>query len=162
MLRVLVVYETDIVGRIPTAAQDLARGVEELGANVRIQALNEADLDDLRWADALALGIEGREGRLPQEAKHWLDVLGFSGWRALLNKRSCVFATRSRDNDTSHIACRVLASSLRTRGMDACTPAELGLRESMADGKAIGRRLAAEWPMFHLTGGTSARHSGMC
>jgi hypothetical protein len=157
MKRVLVVYEVDALGRVPLAARDLAHGADEVGANVRMHALNEAGVDDLRWADTLAFGIEGREGGLPQAAKHWLDVLGFSGWRALDGKRGCVFAISSPDNDSSCDACRALANRLSARGMDASTSAELGLRESMADGRAIGRRLASQWPTLHLSASIDAR-----
>jgi hypothetical protein len=124
-----------------------------------MQALDDTRPEDVRWADSLALGIEGLEDGVPRAAKVWLDTLGFSGWRAFRNKRGCVFATRFLEEDHTHRACRVLASRLSARGMDPSTPQDLGLRETVTDGKAIGWQLGAEWPALQLRATSDARPS---
>lgn len=159
MLRVLVVYETDALGRPPAIAQDIARGAEESGAEVRTEALDEADLNDIRWADAVALGIEGRDSRPPHAVKHWLDAFGFSGWRAFRNKSGFVFATRPRDHASAQTTCRMLARLLNERGMEASTPSDLGMHGRMARGRAIGRELGAGLPMLDEFGKTELRRS---
>lgn len=159
MLRVLVVYEADVLGRPPEIARDIARGVEDSGADVRTKALGEAGLRDLQWADTLALGIEGRETGLPQAVKHWLDALGFPGWRAFRNKSGFVFATRPRDHASAQTTCRILAHLMNERGMDTSTPADLGLRGKMARGKAIGRALGAGFPTLQPIGAPETRQS---
>ncbi|MDZ7749222.1 MAG: hypothetical protein U5K43_10630 [Halofilum sp. (in: g-proteobacteria)] len=120
MCRILLLYETDAPSGSSAVAGAVARGAEAAGAEVRLRPLAEAGLQDIAWADALALGIEGRGATLPVEAKRWLDGLGFSGWRAFRDKPGCVFAggLRPRPGRRALPAAWSRASSARA----ACWP----------------------------------------
>lgn len=146
MLRVLLVYETDSLGRTPSMVHDIAHGAEESGAKVRIESLSEAKPSEVQWADVVAVGIEGHESGLPRAAKRWLDTFGFSGWRAFRHKTGFVFTTRAGDKARADTTCCILARRLGERGMDTSTPADLGMHGRMARGKVLGRQLGAGLP----------------
>lgn len=143
MCKTLVVFEYNDRGGVPEAALVVAACAEGHGAEVRLRALEAAGLRDISWADALAFGIDGRGARLPAEAKHWLDALGFGGWRHLRDKVGCVFATRGRGSDSAAV-CGLAARIFRSRGMETVTPAELGVPEPPHDddGTAVGDTFA--------------------
>ena len=153
MCRILVVYEPDSLERASSVVEAVEKGARETGAEVRVAPLGAAGVRDIEWADALALGVEGRGFGLPREAKRWMDALGFSGWRAFRDKAGCVFPTTARAGTETDAACRMLARILRTRGMEACTPQDLGVgdaldtpgTESSCDGfgEALGASFAA-------------------
>jgi multimeric flavodoxin WrbA len=102
-------------------------------------------VEDIMWADALAFGINCHGSLLHFEIKHWLDALGFNGWRHLRDKVGCVFATQGQGNEKAE-ACRMVARLFRSRGMETVTPAELGVSEPPHDddGTAIGQTFA-QW-----------------
>lgn len=147
MCKILVIYETDTRAGVPGVVRAVARAASDAGAEVLLRPLDEAGLRDVHWADALALGIEGRGATLPRAAKRWLDALGFSGWRAFHGKSGCVFATATAEmanpGDTA-AACRMVARILGARGMEAVTPAELEAAPPTrgAEGAALGHALA--------------------
>jgi multimeric flavodoxin WrbA len=162
MLRVLVLYEEDAIARAPRMARAIAQGSQESGADVRLAPLSEAGVDDVKWADALALGIEGRDNGVPQAAKQWLDALGFAGWRVFRKKSSCVFATHPWDGRGAHTSCRALARLLDARGMYTSTAADLGIHAAESSATAIGRRLGTASPFFHPTARVGSHRPGMC
>jgi multimeric flavodoxin WrbA len=102
----------------------VADGGREAGAEIRLRSLAEAVTRDVEACDAIVLGVEEQESRMPPAAKRWLDALGFTGWRAFRDKRGCVFATRSQT--TGEGGCVALARVLEARGMRALMPWDLG------------------------------------
>ena len=139
MTRVLLVFEHDDRGRLPDAVSAAAAAAEGAGAELRLRALEASGARDIAWADAMALGIDGRGAALPAQTKCWLDGLGFGGWRHLRDKPGCVFATRARGGDSA-AACRMVARILRSRGMDTVTPVELDVPGTVSgdDGGRVG------------------------
>ena len=142
MCRILLLYEHESLGGPPGIVRSVARGAERAGAEVRMRTMADAGRQDIRWADALALAIGGN--RLPSEVKAWLDALGFSGWRALRDKRGCVFTADPMREDGSVRAVRSAVHLLAARGMHIVPAGELGLEQPSADsdGAAIGHALA--------------------
>lgn len=161
MCKILVVFEYNERGCVPEAAAAVAKCAESDGLEVRLRALEAAGLRDIAWADALAFGIDGREACLPVETKRWLDALGFSGWRHLRDKAGCVFATRGRGSDSAK-ACRVVAQTFRSRGMETVTPAELGVPEPPHDddGTAVGQTFTRWCARLRAVAPQVARQTG--
>lgn len=145
MCKLLVLYEYGPRADLADAAAAVMSGAEAAGAVVGLAPLGDATFADIVWADALALGIEARGSDLPREVKRWLDALGFSGWRGVLDgKPACVFAARLSASAEVDAACRITARVLGTRGMNAITAADLvaGGADRRTLGSILGARFA--------------------
>jgi len=146
----LILYETDAIGRPPSVAEHVAEGARSAGADVRMAPLAEAGLEDVRWADALAVGASGEGATLPREAKRWMDALGFSGWRVLRGKRGCVFPTRRPGGADTASACRMLARILAARGMATAGASDMSIadrrygEDAATRGRMIGSTFARQ------------------
>lgn len=143
MCKILLLFQYDARGRVPAVVAEAGAAAEANGADLRVRPIDSAGARDVAWADAMAIGIDGRDEALPADTKHWLDALGFSGWRHLQRKPGCVFATLARGGDAA-AACRMVARILRSRGMEAVTPIELDVAEPAHahDGAPLGAAFA--------------------
>lgn len=149
MCKVLVLHESGPradLDDLADAAAAVASGAEAAGAVVGLGPLADAALADIVWADALALGIEARGSDLPREVKRWLDGLGFSGWRGVLEgKPACVFPAGRAASAEMDAACRITARVLGARGMNAITAADL--EADGVDRRTLGHILGARFAL---------------
>jgi len=158
----LIIFEADRRGRPAATARALAAGAGAAGTDIRLTSPEDTGAGDVRWADALALGISGRGAVLPREAKRRLDTLGFAGWRAFRGKPGCVFATTDRASADSDAACRMLARLLERRRMATWTTADpvLTQREDVPPGTAFACLLGSRLAQHIRTSDLAARPAG--
>lgn len=158
MCNILVLYESAPPAGLDDGASAVANGAEAAGANVALASFGEAALADIAWADGLALGIDARGSNLPWQVKRWLDALGFSGWRGVLNgKPACVFAAGRQGSPDADVACQATARVLEARGMNAVIPSEL--EAGGVDRHTLGHILGTRFPERRPPAVTSSRAS---
>ena len=137
MQRVLVLYEKSRTGRTPESAVRFARGAEIGGLDVRLRSLDCADIEDVTWAQALALALAPTRGReMPWAVKRWMDALGFVGWGRFEGKSGCIFASGRRVSDDDARAYELVARLLVCRGMALCSVARHGESSDGSDASA--------------------------
>jgi len=92
MANILVVYEDQVRGKLPSVAAAVAGGaVTVKSVEVRVQPLSTTDHAALRWCDGLALGITGRAQGTELDLEAWWSSLGGNAWEAVQGKFASVF-----------------------------------------------------------------------
>lgn len=71
-MKVLIVYYSKS-GKTEKMAEEVMKGAEERGAEVRLKSVEEANNEDLLWADGIIIGSPTYFGILASEVKKFLD-----------------------------------------------------------------------------------------
>ncbi len=90
MGNVLVLYHSES-GNTANMAQYVAEGVRSVeNIELRLKTIDEADADDLRWCDGLALGSPTNLGTVSWRMKQWWDELPEDFWSTIDGKSGCL------------------------------------------------------------------------
>ena len=115
------------------------------------RVLDSADVDDVAWAQALALALEPTRGReMPWSVKRWMDALGFVGWGRFEGKSGCVFASGRRVSPDDTRAYELVARLLVCRGMALCKVAPHGGESDARSAMDRGYRFAQRLVQYRL------------
>ncbi len=93
MGNILVLYHSNS-GNTANMAQYVADGVRSVeNIELRFKTIDEADADDLRWCDGLALGSPTNLGTISWRMKQWWDELPPDLWSTIDGKIGCAFSS---------------------------------------------------------------------
>ncbi|MFE7836730.1 flavodoxin family protein [Streptomyces sp. NPDC057474] len=153
-VRVSVVYHS-VTGTVAEIAREIAEAAEKSGAEVRLRRVQEfpglpepadsaaaeipcATVDDLLWADAIAMGSPTRFGNISAQLKHFLDSLG-DAWRKglLADKVYSAFTATSSKHGGQESTLLALITSFHHFGGVVVAPGYTR-PEKFADGNPYG------------------------
>ncbi|MEN0040765.1 MAG: flavodoxin family protein [Pseudomonadota bacterium] len=118
MANILVLYESNNRGYTAKMAELVAQGAADVpGVQVRLLSVDEAQVDDLYWADGLALGSPTNLGGISWRMKQWWDERSFDVWGKLDGKLGCVFSSSGAWGGGAEHACQALTTLLMNFGM---------------------------------------------
>lgn len=118
MGRVLVLYESNNRGYTAKMAAYVAKGAESLnGIAVRLKSVQDADIQDLRWMQGIALGSPTNLGGISWRMKQWWDDLSFDIWEELDGQFGCAFSSSGAQGGGSELACMALNHLLMNFGI---------------------------------------------
>lgn len=169
MANILILYETNNRGYTETMARLVAEGAGTVdGADVRTRSIDEAESDDVLWADGIALGSPTNLGGISWRMKRWWDERSFDIWGEMDGKFGCAFSSSGSWGGGSEHACQALSTLMINFGMlvfgvtDYVAPkmsphyGAICAGEPRSDGekemcRRLGRRLA-EWCALYVDG----------
>ncbi|MEM8978438.1 MAG: flavodoxin family protein [Pseudomonadota bacterium] len=118
MSNVLVLYESNNRGYTQKMAELVAEGVSGVpGVCVRLLSIDQAQTEDLHWADGLALGSPTNLGGISWRMKKWWDERSFDVWGELDGKLACTFSSSGAWGGGSEHTCQALTTLLMNFGM---------------------------------------------
>ncbi len=118
MARILVLFESNNKGYTQAMADLVAAGAKTVGdAEVRCLNVAEAGIDDLRWADGIAVGSPTNLGGISWRMKRWWDELSFDVWGALDGKFGCAFSSSGAWGGGGEHTCQALNTLLMNFGI---------------------------------------------
>lgn len=118
MANILVVYEDEPRGKLPSVAAAVAAGaVTVAGVEVRVQPLSTTDTAALRWCDGLALGITPQAHKTESDLQEWWQALGPNTWEAVQGKFASVFMAPAADGGQTDTIGQYAAGLLTSHGM---------------------------------------------
>lgn len=152
MTKIAVIYYS-ATGNVRALAEAVAEGAAEAGAEVRLRRVAElgpanadatagaevATLDDVRWADGLALGSPTRFGNISAQLKHFLESTG-PLWLAgeLTNKVATGFTSATNLHGGNESTLLALHNTLYHWGAIVVTPGYTDEVVSQAGGNPYG------------------------
>lgn len=176
MANILVLYESNNRGYTAKMAALVAEGATGLeGQNVRLRSVEDAETNDLRWADGIAVGSPTNLGSISWQMKKWWDERSFDIWGELDGKLGCSFSSSGAWGGGSEHTCQAINTLLMNFGMlvfgvtDYVAPKMAPHYGAICAGeprseaekemcRRIGRRLA-EWASFYADGNPMAHPS---
>ena len=116
--RILVLHESNNRGYTTQMAALVAEGAGSLpGVEVRDLAIAQAGIDDLRWAQGIAVGCPTNLGNISWRMKRWWDELSFDVWGELDGKIGCSFSSSGSWGGGAELTCMALNHLLMNFGM---------------------------------------------
>lgn len=92
MSNILVLFDSK-TGNTEKMAQLVARGAEVSGRHtVRCLSVDNANADDIRWCDGIAVGSPTNMGIVSWKMKKFWDDLGEELWGKINGKIGCAFS----------------------------------------------------------------------
>lgn len=143
-VRVAVVYHS-VTGSTRTLATAVAEGARLAGAQVRLRQVDSvalvpaADVDDLRWADAVAFGAPARLGGMASELMRFLELAEArrpDGW--LAGKPTTGFTATARPHEGSESALLALYQVMHQFGALVVPPGYTAASVNPAGGNPYG------------------------
>lgn len=118
MANILVLFESNNRGYTSKMADLVALGASALPtATVRVLSVDEAQTEDLFWADGIALGSPTNLGGMSWRMKKWWDERSFDVWGQLDGKIGCVFSSSGAWGGGTEHACQALSTLLMNFGI---------------------------------------------
>lgn len=118
MAKVLVLFESNNKGYTKKMAELVAQGAKSVKTiNVRLCSIENATIEDLRWADGIALGSPTNLGGISWRMKKWWDELSFEVWGELDGKIGCTFSSSGAWGGGSEHTCQALTTLLMNFGI---------------------------------------------
>ena len=152
MTKIAVIYYS-ATGNVRALAEAVADGAADVGAEVRLRRVagfapangdatagaEVATLDDVRWADGLALGSPTRFGNISAQLKHFLESTG-PLWLAgeLTNKVATGFTSATNLHGGNESTLLALHNTLYHWGAIVVTPGYTDQVVSQAGGNPYG------------------------
>lgn len=175
MGHVLVLYDS-ASGNTEQMAAYVAEGAREIeGIEVRRRLVADASLDDLRWADGIALGSPTYVGLTSWRMKRFWDEASHQVWGEMDGKFGCAFSSSGGWGGGSELACMSALTMMMNVGMltfgvtdyvdrqftlhhGAITAGEPGDEAAIRACRRLGKRLA-QWVAVYVDGRVEA-HPG--
>lgn len=118
MAKILVLYESNNRGYTKRMAELVADGAASVeGAEVQLKAVEDAEIDDLRWMEGIALGSPTNLGGISWRMKKWWDEISFDIWEELDGKFGCAFSSSGASGGGSELTCMALNHLLMNFGI---------------------------------------------
>jgi NAD(P)H dehydrogenase (quinone) len=168
MGKVLVQYYSE-TGNTQRMAELVAKGAASVnGIEVRIKTIAESTIDDLFWADGIALGAPTHLASVPWKVKRFWDQAVEEAWMKIDGKFGCAFSSAGGLGGGPELACLELLTILMNFGMvvfgitdyvasqhtlhyGAAIPGAPRSQEEKAICERLGRRLG-EWVSYYVDG----------
>lgn len=116
MRNVLVLYDSRS-GNTRKMAELVASGASEVPkVRVRLRSVDEADADDIRWCDGIAVGSPTHMGIVSWKMKKFWDDLGDELWGRIDGKIGCAFSSSGGWGGGNEIACLSILAILVNYG----------------------------------------------
>ena len=109
MGKVIVLFQSN-TGNTAKMAELVAEGVGRVsGVEVRLKSIEDANADDLRWCDGIALGAPTNFGTVPWKMKKWWDDLFDDDlWLTIDGKFACAFSSGGGVGGGQELNCMAL------------------------------------------------------
>lgn len=109
MGKILVLFQSN-TGNTAKMAALVAEGARRVGdTELRLKTIKEADVEDLKWCDGIALGAPTNFGTVPWEMKKWWDDLVDENiWPYLDGKIGCAFSSAGAIGGGQELNCMTL------------------------------------------------------
>lgn len=118
MANILVLYESNNRGYTAKMATLVAEGAKSLSnIDVRLRSVETAQLEDLKWADGIALGSPTNLGGISWRMKKWWDELSFDVWGELDGKIGCTFSSSGAWGGGGEHTCQALNTLMMNFGI---------------------------------------------
>lgn len=92
MANILIAWQEDPAGRLPTSAASVGSGARTVrAANIRLLPLDAVGIEHLLWCDGLVMGIDSDPWRVADSLESWRRQLTPGFWEAVQGKFASVF-----------------------------------------------------------------------
>jgi len=164
---ILVIYHSKD-GHTKKMAEYVAEGSSEIPIiEIKIKSINEANKDDIYWADGIAAGSPTQLGTVSVEMKKfWEDLL--PEWQKIDGKIGCAFSSEGGWGGGAELTCQALLTIMMNYGFlvfgvtdyvgkqftlhyGATQAGEPREEKEIASCRRLGRRLA-EWVAMYCYG----------
>jgi NAD(P)H dehydrogenase (quinone) len=168
MGKILVQYYSE-TGNTQKMAELVAKGVASVdGIEVRLKTIDESSIDDLFWADGIALGAPTHLASVPWKVKKFWDQAVKPAWMKIDGKFGCAFSSAGGLGGGPELTCMALLTIMMNYGMmvfgitdyvaqqrtlhyGAAIPGEPRTQAEKDICERLGRRLA-EWVSYYVDG----------
>jgi NAD(P)H dehydrogenase (quinone) len=168
MGNVLVLYDSK-GGNTQQMAVHVAEGVQEVtNIELRVRSVDEAKIDDVLWADGIAVGSPTYVGLASWKMKKFWDDIAFKVWGKMDGKLGCAFSSSGGWGGGAELACMSSLIMMMNLGMlvfgvtdyvgekftlhhGVITARKPETDEEVAACRRIGKRLA-QWVAYHIDG----------
>jgi NAD(P)H dehydrogenase (quinone) len=165
MGNVLIIYDSQ-TGHTQQMAQYVAEGVKEVSdIELRLYSVEEATMDDVLWADGIAMGTPTYMGVASWKMKRFWDDIAFKIWGKMDGKIGCAFSSSGGWGGGAELTCLSLLIMLMNLGMlvfgvpdyvgnqftlhyGAITAGSPKAESEIAACRRLGKRLA-QWVAFY-------------
>lgn len=118
MANILILFESNNRGYTQTMAELVGEGAASLNTTqLRVKSVDIATVEDLYWADGIALGSPTNLGGISWRMKKWWDELSFEVWGKLDGKIGCAFSSSGAWGGGGEHTCQALTTLLMNFGM---------------------------------------------
>lgn len=116
MSKALVLYYSD-TGNTEKMAYFVYKGAKSIpGVEVRLRSIEEADMEDIKWCDGIALGAPTNFGCIPWKMKKWWDDK-LELWSKIDGKFGTVFSSSGGWGGGAEINCLSMLTLLMNFGI---------------------------------------------
>jgi len=161
MNRILVLYDS-ATGNTAKMARHVAEGARSVPrTEVRLKSVEEAGVEDIRWADGIAAGSPTNFGTVSWKMKRFWDEVPKEEWLKIDGKIACAFSSSGGWGGGTELTCMTLltilmnygflvfgvtdySGKLKTLHYGAVVAREPRAAEDVRSCRLLGRRLA-EW-----------------
>jgi NAD(P)H dehydrogenase (quinone) len=168
MGKVLIQYYSE-TGHTQKMAELVAEGAGSVeGIEVRLKTVAESSVDDILWADGIALGAPTHLASIPWKLKKFWDEITNDAWGKIDGKIGCAFSSEGGLGGGAELTCMALLTILMNYGLmvfgitdyvapqrtlhyGAAIPGEPRTRAEKDICIRLGQRLA-EWVSFYVDG----------
>jgi NAD(P)H dehydrogenase (quinone) len=168
MGKVCVLYDSKS-GNTKQMAEYVAEGVQAItGIELRVRAVEDATLDDVLWADGIAVGSPTYAGLASWRVKKFWDDIVFRIWGKMDGKLGCAFSSSGGWGGGAELACMSSLIMMMNVGMlvfgvtdyvgekftlhhGVITARNPETDEEVAACRRLGKRLA-QWVAYHIDG----------
>ncbi len=106
MANILIAWQEDASGRLPTSAVAVGAGARTVrAANTRLLPLEAVGIDQLFWCDGLVMGVHSDPWRVADALERWRQALEPRFWEAVQGKFASVFVAapdEARKRECAH------------------------------------------------------------
>jgi NAD(P)H dehydrogenase (quinone) len=168
MGKVLVQYYSK-TGHTRQMAELVAQGAARVdGIELRLKTVEDSTLEDILWADGIALGAPTHLASIPWKVKQFWDEVAIEAWGTIDGKIGCAFSSAGGIGGGAELTCMALLTMMMNYGMlcfgatdyvaqqrtlhyGAAIPGEPRAQEEKDICIRLGQRLA-EWVSFYVDG----------
>ena len=113
----LVLYDSK-TGHTKQMAEYVAEGVREItGIELRLRSVDEAGIEDVRWADGIAAGSPTYVGLASWKMKQFWDDISHKVWGQMDGKLGCAFSSSGGWGGGTELACLSLLIMMMNLGI---------------------------------------------
>ena len=118
MANILIIYDTDSDRRFTeTAVPFVKEGVEKVGGHdIRVRFVDEAETEDVFWADGIAVGCPTHLGGVSWRMKKWWDERTPDIWFKTDGKFAVPFTSAGSLGGGGELACQALSVMMMNMG----------------------------------------------
>jgi NAD(P)H dehydrogenase (quinone) len=117
MGKVLIQYYSE-TGHVCQMAELVAQGAAHVeGIEVRLKTIEESTIEDIYWADGIALGAPTHLASIPWKVKKFWDEDVIDAWGKIDGKLGCAFSSAAGLGGGAELTCMALLTVLMNYGI---------------------------------------------